>query len=80
VEQSQFEEIIKRLDTITKLLSLNLVKSEEGLASKVKFLDSVGFQPKEIANILDKKSNHIHQILHTLRGKQKSKENEEESK
>jgi hypothetical protein len=79
VEQSQFDEIIKRLDEIAKLLSLNLVKSEKTLGKQVKILNDAGFQPKDIANILDKKPNHIHQILHSLRTKRNSNENKGES-
>ena len=67
VEQEQVNEIIKRLDLIVKLLSLNLIKDEGKLALKVKVLNEFGFQPKEIASLLDKTPNHIHQVLHTLR-------------
>jgi hypothetical protein len=81
VEQAQFEEIIKRLDLIVRLLSLNLVKDEKNLPPKVKVLDAFGFQPKEIASLLNKKPNHIHQVLHKLRKKQqKSIEKEQESR
>lgn len=74
MEKEQFEEIIKRLDLIAKLISLSLIKDEKTLAGKVKVLDASGFKPKEIATLLDKKLNHIHQILHKLRKKEKSTE------
>lgn len=73
MEKEQFEEIIKRLDLIAKLISLSLIKDEKPLAGKVKVLDASGFKPKEIATLLDKKLNHIHQILHKLRKEKKSK-------
>lgn len=76
MEQRQFEEIIKRLDLIAKLISLNLVKDEKSLTEKVKALDASGFEPEDIAALLDKKPNHIHQILHQLRKKVKSSEEE----
>lgn len=70
MEQKQFEEIIKKLDLIAKLISFSLVKDEKTLTYKVKVLDAAGFEPKEIANLLDKKPNHIRQILHQLRKKE----------
>lgn len=80
MEQKQFEEIIKRLDLIAKLISLSLVKNEKTLAKKVKVLNASGFRPKEIATLLDKEPNHIHQILHKLRTKEKSLEKGKKSK
>lgn len=81
MEQAQFEEIVKRLDLIARLISHNLIKDEKTLADKVKVLDASGFRPKEIASLLNKRPNHIHQILHKLRRKQQeSTEKEEESR
>lgn len=79
MEQKQFEEIIKRLDLIAKLISLNLIKDEKALAGKVEVLDALSFKPKEIAALLGKKLNHIHQILHKLRKKQKSTDKRKKS-
>ena len=76
MEKKQFKEIIKRLDLIAKLISLSLVKGEKTLTEKVKVLDASGFKPKEIATLLDKKPNHIHQILHKLRTKGTSQQEE----
>jgi len=80
VEREQFEEIIKRLDLIAKLISMSLIKDEKTLANKVKVLDASGFRPKEIATLLDKKINHIHQILHKLRTREKSPKKGKKSK
>jgi len=77
VEQKQFEEIIEKLDLIAKLISLSLVKDEKTFNDKVKVLDASGFEPKEIAILLDKKPNHIHQILHQLRKKGNASPKEE---
>jgi ParB-like chromosome segregation protein Spo0J len=80
VEKEHFDEIIKRLDLIVRLLALNLVKDENNLPSKVEVLDAFGFQPKEIAGLLKKNPNHIRQVLHRLRKKkQESPENGEET-
>ena len=72
MEQEQFEDIVKKLDLIAKLISLSLVKDEKTLTDKVKILNASGFKPKEIATLLDKKPNHIRQILHQLRKKENS--------
>lgn len=77
MEQKQFEEIIRKLDLIAKLISLSLVKDEKKLNDKVKVLDGSGFEPKEIAILLDKKPNHIRQILHRLRKKRNASPEEE---
>jgi len=78
VKESQFEEILlKKLDTIAKLLSLNVLKDEETVEGKVNLLHSSGFKRKEIANILDKKLNNIDQVLHNLKKKQQDKQEEQ---
>jgi hypothetical protein len=79
VEQTQIDEIVKRLDLIVRLLSLNLVKDEKNLPQKVEALARFGFQPKEIASLLNKTPNHIHQVLHTLRKKQQQSVQKEET-
>jgi len=76
MEEKQFEEIIKKLDLIAKLISLDLIKSEKTLTARVEVLDSSGFKPKEIAVLLGKEPNHIHQILHRLRKKGISQQEE----
>lgn len=78
MKESQFEEILlKKLDTIAKLLSLNVLKDEETVEGKVNLLHSSGFKRKEIANILDKKLNNIDQVLHNLKKKQQDKQEEQ---
>jgi hypothetical protein len=77
MDQKQFDELNKKLDLISRLLSLNLVKDVRNLTSKVEILSSCGFQPKEIAILLDKEPNHIHQILHNLKTKKTSPVKEE---
>jgi hypothetical protein len=69
VDPKQFDDISRKLDMISRLLSLNLVKDLGSVAAKVETLSSCGFQPKEIAVLLNKEPNNIHQILHKLRSK-----------
>jgi len=64
---SAFErEILEKLDLIVRLLSLNIVKSEE-LRAQVKKLSELGFEPREIAGFLGKTPNHIRVLLSELR-------------
>ena len=67
VDPKQFDEISKKLDMVLRLLSLNSLKDLKSVVAKVEALSSCGFQPKEIAILLNKEPNHIHQILHKLR-------------
>jgi len=77
VEQSQFEEtLLNKLDTISKLLSLIILKDEQTVEEKVDLLHTSGFKRKEIADILDKKLNNIDQVLHKIKVKQQKKEKE----
>jgi hypothetical protein len=69
VDPKQFDELNKKLDLISRLLSLNLVKDLESITLKVRVLHSCGFKPNEIAVLLNKEPNHIHQILHKLKTK-----------
>lgn len=77
MDQEQFDKLNEKLDLISRLLSLNVVKDVESLTSRVEILSSCGFQPKEIAVLLNKEPNHIHQILHNLKTKKASQTKEE---
>jgi len=62
------EDVIERLDLIIKLLAMNLMKEIEGpQKNKIIQLSKVGLQPKEIANILNKKSGYIRKTLSEAR-------------
>lgn len=76
MDPKQFDEINKKLDMVLRLLSLNLVKDLKSVMAKVEALSSCGFQPKEIAILLNKEPNNIHQILHKLRTNEASSDEE----
>jgi len=61
-----FQEISKKLDLLIKLNAVTAVK-EHNLTEQVSMLSKVGLQPKDIAEILNKKQNHIRVILTTLK-------------
>ncbi|MDG6913711.1 MAG: sigma-70 family RNA polymerase sigma factor [Nitrososphaerota archaeon] len=69
MDENQFVVINAKLDSIMKLLALNAVQGKQ-LREQVGLLSSVGFQPKQIADMLGKTPNHISVILHDIRKKQ----------
>lgn len=75
VDENQFQILSGKMDIIIKLLALNTVKGKE-LKGQVGLLSSSGFQPKDIADILGKKSSHIRVILHRLRKESERREAE----
>jgi len=72
MDQQQFRLLSEKMDTIIKLLALNAVEGKQ-LKDQVWLLSSFGFQPKQIADMLNKTPNHIRVLLHELR-KEKGKE------
>ncbi len=73
MDEDQFHEVVSRLDSILKLLALNTVQGRS-LKEQVGLLSSLGFQPKQIAEMLGKTPNHVSVIMHELRKKQSSEE------
>ena len=71
MDDTQFNQITSRLDSILKLLALNTVR-DRSLKEQVALLSSVGFQPKLIAEMLGKTPNHISVILHDIRKNQQT--------
>jgi len=66
--------VIEKLNMLIKLTAANVIKDKE-FKEQVRLLSSVGLQPKEIADILDKTPNHIRVIVFSLKkGKVKNKE------
>jgi len=78
MDEQQFKELSNKLDTIIRLLALNVVQGKD-LKNQVSILTSFGFQPKEIAEMLNKTPNHIRVILHGLRKEGKKIKAEEAS-
>lgn len=74
MNDTQFKELSSKIDTIIKLLALNSVEGKDP-KKQVLILSSFGFQPKQIADILDEKRSTIRSRLSRAR-----KENEEPTK
>jgi hypothetical protein len=66
MNDQQFAEISTKLDSIIKLLAIGSVHGKQ-LKQQVALLHSLGLQPKQIADMLDKKPNHIRVIIHELK-------------
>lgn len=73
----QFAEITKKLDTITKLLALN-VSEKKSATDQAVILSMAGLTPKEIGDVLGKDPHAISQALYLFRKRQeKAKEQTE---
>jgi DNA-directed RNA polymerase specialized sigma24 family protein len=67
MDENQFKEIISRLDLITRLLALDMVKDLKTQKDKILALNSFGFKPKEIADYLSTKGNTVSVALSKAR-------------
>ena len=69
MEDKQFKELKEKLDVITKLLTLNLVKDMELQKDQIIALSSFGFQPSQIADLLGTTANTVRVTLSMARKK-----------
>lgn len=70
------KDILQELKIIKKLLAQNLL-SGESQTKQISKLNSLGFQPKEIAEILGTTSNTVNVALNRLRKSKKKQEIQE---
>jgi hypothetical protein len=68
MEKEQFEELSRRLDKITTLIALSIIRDlkPEG---QISILAAAGFQPSQIAGLVRKTPNAVRITLHQLRKK-----------
>jgi len=66
-------EIIRRLDAIIKLLTIDVMK-DKTQKEKIILLNDAGFGPKQISEIIGTSSNTVNVALSNLRKKQKGPE------
>jgi len=62
------EKVIEELRTIKKLLAFSLIK-DLSQVEQIQFLSNSGFQPKEIAEILNTSANSVRVTLSRIRKK-----------
>ncbi len=66
------DDVLRELRRITKVLTLIATKDQKQ-KEQIKLLDRVGFQPKEIAELLGTTGNTVNVALHSIRRKGKPK-------
>jgi len=66
--KDQFEEILKKIDVLTRLLAISLV-SEKKQQDQIIILSKIGIQPKEIAEMLGTTPNTVRVTLSKMRKK-----------
>lgn len=79
MDEQQFKALSDKIDTIIKLLALDAIE-DKPLKDQILILSSFGFQPKQIAGLLDKTPNHIRVLLHGIRKVKSLEEASEENK
>lgn len=71
MNDSQFKQILNRLDVLARLLALNLPE-KISQPDKIEILSNMEMQPKDIATILGVTSNTVSIALHRIKKKEKS--------
>jgi len=70
MNESQFEEIIKKLNLLIKLLATDIIQDKD-YREQVMLLHNIGLQPKEIAEITGKSTNNVNVTLHLIKKSKK---------
>lgn len=73
MDDKQFKEFSNKLDTITRLLSFDLIKGKP-VMEQIGILTKVGLPVPEIAALLGKKENQVYVTQNNLRKKWKQRE------
>lgn len=60
------EKFLKELRMIKKLLAMQAIQNKD-FREQIIFLNSIGFQPKEIAEMVNSTSNSVSVSLHKIR-------------
>lgn len=77
MDKPPHDELLKELRRMTKLLVLIATKDQKQ-KDQIRILDSLNFQPKEIADWLGTTANNVRVALHSLRKKGKSQKGQTE--
>jgi DNA-directed RNA polymerase specialized sigma24 family protein len=78
MDEKQFKEIISKMDLITRLLVLNLMKDMKVQKDKIVTLSSFGFGPSEIAKLIGTTPNTVSVALSEIKKKAKKEEGQTE--
>ena len=74
LDKTQFKIVIERLDIITRLLALAIIKDKKNVAEQIEVLTRAGFRAKEISEILGRTENQIYVTQTALRKKKNKTE------
>ena len=77
MSNSQEQQIVQELKRISRLLALTLIREQTNQTEQVRMLDSYGFKPVEIADLLNTTKNTVYATLSYLRKKAKSEKGKE---
>ena len=70
MDEKQFNQIVSKLDGLTKLLAFNIVK-DKNVTEQIDILTKAGLKVKDIAEILDRTENQIYVTQSGLRKRMK---------
>lgn len=70
MDEKQFEALMKKMDSLTKLLAFDIIK-DKPVNEQVDILTKTGLKAADIAAILDKTENQIYVTQTILRKKKK---------
>jgi len=73
-------EISNKLDTLTRLYAIGLVREIKLQKDQISVLDEAGFKPKQIADILGTTSNTVSVSLNAIKKERLAKERKEATK
>lgn len=76
MDDKQFKEFSNKLDTITRLLSFDLIK-DKAVMEQIEILTKAGLPVSEIATLLGKKENQVYVTQTNLRKKWKKTQEED---
>lgn len=77
MDEKQFDALMRRMDSLTKLLAFNIIK-DKPVNEQVDALTKAGLKASDIAELLGKEPNQIY-VTQTLLRKAKKKEQTKES-
>lgn len=69
MDQKQFDTVTDKMDKMTKLLAVLVMKGIEKEHEKIDLLDTLGFRPVEIARMLNKSPENVSVVLSNIRKK-----------
>ena len=77
MDEKQFEAMMKKMDSLTKLLAFNIIK-DKSVNEQVDVLTKAGLKASDIAELLGKTENQVY-VTQTQLRKAKKKESTKES-